>query len=486
MDSPFVSSLFRSLFHRRAHLRLRAGLNGYSQRRNLMGFKLPVAPDSDKNTWQPRSTFLQRDRSEEYERYPMVTAQQLATRTERPKRVKMLVRDFIDDSLYNPNYGYFSKYAVIFSTPHAFNFPALVDESDFQRNLGEAYTAFEDALDATHPSDIRQLWHTPTELFKPYYGEAISRYLVENYKLSLFPYNDLIIYEMGAGNGTMMSNILDHIRNTDPDVYARTKYRIIEISPSLAELQSIQASQGPHADKIEIMNKSIFDWDTYVPDPCFFLALEVFDNFSHDMIRYDPETERALQGIVMIDKQGDFHEFYTPHLDPVAERFLKIRSRVARPGFQHPLRTPKIIRKLREALPFTPNLSKPEFIPTKMMGFFDVLRENFPAHKLLMSDFHALPDAVEGVNAPVVQTRYKRTSIPVSTPFVQQGLFDILFPTDFDVMDDMYKALTGRLTRVMKHEEFLKSWAFLEETETQSGDNPMLNWYKNASVMSSV
>jgi hypothetical protein len=69
---------------------------------------------------------------------------------------------------------------------------------------------------------------------------------------------------------------------------------------------------------------------------------------------------------------------------------------------------------------------------------------------------------------------------------VQQGLFDILFPTDFDVMDDMYKALTGRLTRVMKHEEFLKSWAFLEETETQSGDNPMLNWYKNASVMSSV
>lgn len=61
-----------------------------------MGFKLPVAPDSDKNTWQPRSTFLQRDRSDEYERYPMVTAQQLATRTERPKRVKMLVRDFID------------------------------------------------------------------------------------------------------------------------------------------------------------------------------------------------------------------------------------------------------------------------------------------------------------------------------------------------------------------------------------------------------
>lgn len=69
---------------------------------------------------------------------------------------------------------------------------------------------------------------------------------------------------------------------------------------------------------------------------------------------------------------------------------------------------------------------------------------------------------------------------------MKQGLFDILFPTDFDVMDDMYKALTGKLTRVMRQEEFLKSWACLEETETAAGDNPMLNWYKNASVMSSV
>jgi hypothetical protein len=53
-------------------------------------------------------------------------------------------------------------------------------------------------------------------------------------------------------------------------------------------------------------------------------------------------------------------------------------------------------------------------------------------------------------------------------------------------MDDMYKALTGKLTRVMKQEDFLRGWACLEETETINGDNPMLSWYKNASVMSSV
>lgn len=53
-------------------------------------------------------------------------------------------------------------------------------------------------------------------------------------------------------------------------------------------------------------------------------------------------------------------------------------------------------------------------------------------------------------------------------------------------MNDIYKALTGKLTRVMHHEEFMKRWAYLQETETRVGENPLLNWYKNVSMMSSV
>ncbi|KAF8246947.1 DUF185-domain-containing protein [Wilcoxina mikolae CBS 423.85] len=423
--------------------------------------------------------------TEEFKRYPMVTALQLSKRRERPKRVKMLVRDYIDDALYNPHYGYFSKHAVIFETAKPFNFSAMKDEMEFQKQLAEEYTRFEDKLDQEEPNPARQLWHTPTELFKPYYGEAIARYLVTNYKLSLFPYNDLIIYEMGAGNGTMMVNVLDYIRSSDPDVYDRTKYKVIEISEPLARLQRKQAEEKGHLDKIEIVNKSVFEWDTYVPDPVFFLALEVFDNFAHDMIRYDPETEEPYQGIVLCDQDGDFHDFYTPLLDPVAERFLRVRQHVRTP-YAHPLNTPKILRKMRRLLPSASNLTVPEYIPTKAMQFFDVLREQFPAHRLVMSDFHSLPDSVQGVNSPVVQTRYKRETVPVTTPFVQQGFFDILFPTDFEVMDDMYKALTGKLTRVMTHEDFMSRWAYLEETETRCGENPLLGWYKNVSMLSSV
>lgn len=290
--------------------------------------------------------------------------------------------------------------------------------------MAERYTEFEDMLDLTNPDEARQLWHTPTELFRPYYGEAIARYLVSNYKLTLYPYHDLIIYEMGAGNGTMMLNILDFIRDTDHEVYQRTKFKIIEISPALAELQRKNLHEslnaGGHLNHVEIINRSIFDWDTYVHSPCFFLALEVFDNFAHDAIRYNYRTELPQQGGVLIDEDGEFHEFYNTQLDPIASRFLKVRQAAARRPFQSPL-GPKFLRGIRPAIPFQSEFTLPEYIPTRLMQFFDILHAYFPAHRLVASDFNTLPDTIPGLNAPVVQTRYRRRTVPVSTPFVSSS-----------------------------------------------------------------
>lgn len=74
----------------------------------------------------------------------------------------------------------------------------------------------------------------------------------------------------------------------------------------------------------------------------------------------------------------------------------------------------------------------------------------------------------------------------LTIPQVHQGYFDILFPTDFSVVDQMYRAMTGKLTRTMTHEEYFRRWADVEDTQTQSGENPLLSWYKNASVMMTV
>lgn len=392
--------------------------------------------------------------------------------------------------MYNPNYGYFTKHATIFNPGEPFDFPSIKDGAEFNRLVDLSYIDFENALDDIKPDELRQLWHTPTELFRPYYGEAIARYLVTNYKMTLYPYHDLIIYEMGAGNGTMMRNILDYIRENEPEVYSRTKFKIIEISASLADLQMTNIRQSPygreHMQHIKVINRSIFDWTEYVHSPCFFLALEVIDNFPHDSLRYDPETEEPLQGSILIDEQGEFHEIYDRNLDPIALRYLRVREVAARSPFTTPVSQLKLLRKLRYSLPFAPNLTAPEYIPTSLMQFFDVLHQYFPAHRLVLSDFDYLPDTIPGYNAPVVQTRYQRRNVRVTTPFVHQGYFDIFFPTDFAMMEDIYRAITGKLTRVSKHQTFLESWAILEETRVRNGDNPLLNWYANASMMTTI
>ncbi|UKZ65290.1 uncharacterized protein TrAtP1_006484 [Trichoderma atroviride] len=497
MDSPIVAHLFRQLFRHRPRgcQGLRNGLASRPHRQPARGLVNKASIDrgmkTNESRWQQRTHILPEDRREEFAEYPYISLQELKMRSERPRKVKMLLRDFIDDSLYNPSYGYFSKEAVIFSPGEPFDFNSMRDELEFQADLGRRYTEFEDLLDEKEgESATRQLWHTPTELFRPFYGEAIARYLVSNYRLTTYPYDDLLIFEMGAGRGTLMLNILDYIRAADPQVYARTKFNIIEISSSLAALQnrhllSTAESRG-HADKVEIINKSIFEWDQYVPSPCFFLAMEVFDNFSHDGIRYDVTTEEPLQGHVLIDGDGDFYEFYVHELDPLAARFFRVRHAATGGNYPKPYPSNPVLRYMSTKMPFAANLSQAEFIPTRLMQFFDVLEKYFPAHRLVTSDFDSLPQAIKGLNAPVVQTRFQRKMVPVTTPLVHQGYFDILFPTDFNITEAIYRAITGKLTRVMTHGDFLRRWAYVEDTETRSGENPLLSHYRNASVMVTV
>lgn len=357
--------------------------------------------------------------------------------------------------------------------------------------LRERYRDFEDKLDKDGVNETRQLWHTPTELFRPHYAEAMARYLIANYKISSFPYHDLIIYELGAGNGTFMLNVLDYIRDTDPDVYDRTKYKVIEISSNLAKLQQKRlegtiGDQG-HASRVEIVNKSILAWDTYVSAPCFVVCLEVIDNFAHDLIRYNIRTQQHEQASAAITTKGELYTHWAPHLDPLAEKYLDVRHAACAFNHRRPL-----TKRLRDMWPFRRKgeqiYTNQEYIPTRLLQFFTILHSYFPSHRLLLSDFHTLPDTCSPstLNAPVVQTRFQRNTVPVRTPLVYQGYFDIFFPTDFRVMESIYRAITGKLTRASSHEEFMARWADIEACRCVDGEVPLLNWYKNAGVMTTV
>lgn len=108
---------------------------------------------------------------------------------------------------------------------------------------------------------------------QPWYGQAIAQCLVSEYLLKYFPYEDFIIYEIGAGNGTLAKDILDYLQEHHPEVYDRTRYNIIEISGNLVELQRKKLSEAHPC--VNVVHKSIFHWDIREPAPCFFVAMEV-------------------------------------------------------------------------------------------------------------------------------------------------------------------------------------------------------------------
>ncbi|EAU90312.2 hypothetical protein CC1G_08994 [Coprinopsis cinerea okayama7 len=465
-----------------------------------------------------------------------LTANDLEKETTPPTGVKMLVRDFIEDSLYNPNYGYFPKQATIFAhDSHSFDFPSLRDSIEFQEEVAKKYAGYGSD---SYEGPGRQLWHTPTELFKPWYGQAIAQCVVSEYLLKYFPYEDFVIYEIGAGNGTLAMDILNYLQEAHPMVYERTRYNIIEISGSLVQLQKKKLRSAHPC--VKITHQSVFHWNKREPSPCYFIAMEVVDNFAHDILRYDLDTMQPLQGMVTISEQNDFDIVYTPVTDPLISSMLGIRNKLRhQPPVNKLLRYSPFLRKMYRGLPFAANLSKEEYIPTRLLSLMQTLRNHFPRHRLLLSDFSSLPDSIPGINAPVVQTRFRNTTIPCSTLLVKQGYFDIFFPTDFERLRDMYEHILSnpnhptnisnearpnpllgtssqsslgagffssrypadrrtpvagmpsssglpvgeRKSNVFTHAEFMETYADLSKTKLQNGENPMLDFYKNVKFL---
>ncbi|CAJ0648664.1 8383_t:CDS:2 [Entrophospora sp. SA101] len=446
---------------------------------------------------------------------PRLTSYDTLNYKEPPKSCTMLVRDFIDDSLYNPNYGYFSKNVAIFSTSddNVVKFNEIKDNLEFLNVVGKQYQEFENNLEKEDKQFLRQIRHTPTELFKPWYGYSIAKYIATEYNLN--PQNDLIIYELGAGNGTLMLNILDYLQKFEPAIYKKTKYRVVEISHRLAaEMQKSKNNKNQrvgflgssggrdaaaktlnnHHDCIEIINKNIFDWCEVVNENCFFLACEVLDNFAHDVIRYDAINEKPLQGVVIIDNEGDFEEVYEPINDPLISKLLSIRNQTS---YKSPVLQNRLLRKLRNKLPLAYNMTQSEFIPTKLLQFLIVLKHYFPKHRLIITDFYKLTNSILqqdgggiGDNAPAVQTRFQQTMIPCSTYLVKPGYFDIIFPINFELLKDLYqlmffssKSSLDEKVKILTHKNFMERYADLNKTKTSSGENPLLLYYENVKFL---
>jgi hypothetical protein len=364
-----------------------------------------------------------------------------------------LVRDFIHDSLYG-SLGYFTSHASILS-PEPFDFKTFKDQDAFLTQIGKSYAGYNS-----------QIWHTPSEIFKPWFGTCIAEYLVKKRKS-----DKMVIYEMGPGNGTLMIDILDAIKARYPALYSNIEYNAIEISPVLIKILQ-EKSKNEHSNKINIRQISIFDWDKVDDRDCFFLGMEVIDNFPHDIIRYNYQTLEPLECHIAESFSQELVEVYRPVQDGLIKKYLDFRNQVGQVGID------RAWKQLRRLVPMAPNMTQKEFIPTKCFEFLEKIHKCFPNHSLLLSDFTKLDRSVAGITGPVVQTMVDGVMLPCTT-YLVSGAFDIFFPTDFKLLSKMVQHISNKTVNVVPYSGFLKPYHDSQKTVVKSGENPMLNFYDN-------
>lgn len=99
-----------------------------------------------------------------------------------PTRSTVLLRDFVHDSLYDPQHGYFTSTASIIS--HGRNFDSFQNFVAHVRELPDrkAYFAYLSTLFSENG------WRTPSELFGPVYVNAVANYIVQKHRREKSPY----------------------------------------------------------------------------------------------------------------------------------------------------------------------------------------------------------------------------------------------------------------------------------------------------------
>jgi len=218
------------------------------------------------------------------------------------------------------------------------------------------------------------------------------------------------------------------------------------------------------------------------------IALEVIDNFPHDKLV--TINNQLNETFIVQSANYRYFEEYQLLSDPLISRYL-----VYMQDFQNGTTSRQwpqalqILNRIRKVSSYgRQDPENPKFIPTMSVLFFEQLEKYFPQHKLILADFDYLPDTMPGENGPVVQGK-SRSNEHISYHSycnVEKGNCDIFFPTNFEALKHLYCHITNRRTdsvKLLKHANFLQSYADLYKTTTLSGFNPLLEDFTNMSFI---
>ena len=240
--------------------------------------------------------------------------------------------------------------------------------------------------------------------------------------------NDLRIYEIGGGTGTLARDILSWLRHSHPTAYSRCRYTSLEISPSLAKLQKHRVHAAGHDEQrfhVEIGDAVVAGtWGTPSGEPCFILAMEVLDNLPHDRCVYTTSnySEEKSWHQTVVSAVGDnnhqrstdadgkpYREGLVPVSDPLIQRclnaYVDLHEGPELKGASLSSIGSLLGKALRFAVDASLHLEKTVFLPTGAVQLFDTLHAMRPLHTLICADFDHLPETtIHGRNAPLVAT----------------------------------------------------------------------------------
>mmetsp|Transcript_3237 Transcript_3237/g.8191 ORF Transcript_3237/g.8191 Transcript_3237/m.8191 type:complete len:456 (+) Transcript_3237:178-1545(+) len=396
-----------------------------------------------------------------------------------------LLRNFIHESLYHLKYGYFANRDVPvgrLTAPMAFN--SLLGQDGYNYTLSRAYTRLQVA------------WLTPSEIFRPHYGNALAQCMLTHHldHAPPGPRAPFVVYELGAGTGTVARNVLDYTREHEPAVYQDMHYITVEISESLAAAQHQQVcEEGGHHERFAVQRRDAADAAGWELDdgPCYVLALEVMDNMAHDrVVRRDGEWYETHVRHYKGCASGDMEEVLLPLQDNLIQRCMSAfdiseSSQGAERGGGWLARW------------LSPSASAAEtlFLPTRTLELFETLHRVRPNHRLLAADFSELPDVqIAGRNAPLVSNTQGGSTIDHATYLVPKGSADIFFPTDFEALSRLYTmaaassdgsapASSGAVASEYHNvADFMYTYADWKATSTMSGYNPLLEDFTNTMI----
>ncbi|KAL3660719.1 hypothetical protein V7S43_014122 [Phytophthora oleae] len=395
----------------------------------------------------------------------------------------VLTREFIYASLYAKEAGYFTteQREVLHAPSQGIDFGNLWGAGEYRNVVAQLY------------KESPEAWLTPVEVFAPHYSQALARYMLN----SPFFRQELQIFEIGGGSGSNALHILNYLKEQAPDVYAKTKYTLIEISPVMAERQRRRVA-AVHPQQCTVINQDILTFaDTHAPvnAQCFFLALEVLDNLPHDkvVLQNGKWYETVIKMQTGLDSpMPELEEAMRPVKD------MLIRQTLRYFGCELPLRVSYnnnsgLAQRVRRMLGKDDPVLNSAFIPTGAMQLLNTLRTAFPRHHLISADFDSLPapnldekspvKAIEhplsttatssgtlfASNAPLVASKVTGVTKDHDTYLVQGGIADIFFATDFDRLKKAYCSALQRQpdeVSVVKSSAFLKEFADVQKTKT--------------------